>query len=396
MSKPLHIFFCDEQGSNIYYNPATKLVERSDRLPEDCRNFFVLKGDYHNDDGIIDGNSLIKFYNDFKKWNDELWSHMVSYDYYYNHNNAVLGAFNKNSDNSIIANMDKITLEEDRLFDKCNNGGHMQFNTDYSNQTIQCFSYDFSANYPSLMVKEDFLIPSVTYTNCKMKIIPKVFKLGIYKVKVSSNHPDFKKVFTFSKNHCYTNYSLNWALEIKDRFDVQFEIIDDDVNAFIYKEFVSGKQLFGKWYDKLVSIKDKHPKNKLVKNLLSSLWGSLQKKNTNYISVAKFDADIKKQQESIILEHKYKANGQNEYYEICKIDNLYKVNIRLKSFLSSYARVNISRVILDNIDSFVRSHTDSATFTREIDYQKYERLLPEDKTTGTITWSNVNRYQKIE
>ena len=70
-------------------------------------------------------------------------------------------------------------------------------------------------------------------------------------------------MFASSKFHTYTNNSLNWSLAIKDRFDVKLGIINyGKDNVFIYNNCVSGKQLFGNWFNKLMYAKKYFPNNR--------------------------------------------------------------------------------------------------------------------------------------
>jgi len=340
---------------------------------------------------------VINYATDFKKWVKELKECDIDYTKYFCHFSATKRTFRRfcgQEIRSTIDSMPAITFQEDGFFDNCYLGGAMYLAPEYKNQAVQTYGYDFSANYPSLMASEDFKVPTVAPTYETITKVPKKFILGIYRVIVSCDDPDFRKVFTFSKKHHYTSYSLNWALELQERFNVVLTpIIDNQPNAMKYKRFINGQRMFGSWYNKLMFVKKKYPKNKLVKHLLSSLWGTLSKKNTQFKSCTEFAADKEFQKTHLIKEHHFKANG-SEYYEIVPINNLYDCNIRLKPFITSCAQVNIGRVILDNIDSFVRCHTDNACFTQPIDHTQYERLIPEDKTSGMITWKNVNSYHK--
>jgi hypothetical protein len=67
----------------------------------------------------------------------------------------------------------------------------------------------------------------------------------------------------------------------------------------------------------------------------------------------------------------------NEYYELLPLKtNLYRYNIRIKSFLTSYARIKTADVILygDNINYYIRANVDNAVFTKLIDYKKFDLL----------------------
>ncbi len=51
---------------------------------------------------------------------------------------------------------------------------------------------------------------------------------GYYRVKITCDNPEIRKVFVFSKHNVYTNTSLRYAIEQKERFGVKIELIIDD------------------------------------------------------------------------------------------------------------------------------------------------------------------------
>ena len=90
-----------------------------------------------------------------------------------------------------------------------------------------------------------------------------------------------------SKNHVYYSQYLKFAYnELKDKFDVKFELIlDGERNAYVYayKDFVRSKSIFKYWYDDIVSLKKQLPKNILVKMLSSSAWGQLSRRHKKIV-----------------------------------------------------------------------------------------------------------------
>lgn len=101
--------------------------------------------------------------------------------------------------------MDPITYEEDLIHFRTNNGGLTHLADNYKNKTIQTYGYDFTSNYPSLMASEELLIPTTKPVEIILEELPKRkhIKLGIYRVKITSDDKDFLKVFSFSKFHYY-------------------------------------------------------------------------------------------------------------------------------------------------------------------------------------------------
>ena len=176
-------------------------------------------------------------------------------------------------------------------------------------------------------------------------------------------------------------------LEHEDYF--HYELITDcKVNAYLFRSVVKSSDIFGGWLKKLSYLKSRFPNNKLVKNL-SRAWGGLSmqtfiKVNENDIlenpeKYADYEIiDTIVNEESII--HKLKN----------KDDKIYKHNIRLKSWLNSFCRVEMAKTILNNIDNVVRVQTDSITYNSDIEPDKTEKR--EEKSTGYIRFSSVNNY----
>jgi hypothetical protein len=387
-----YLVYFDISDHYRVYDSATKTISDMDKLPRDANKFHLFKGYEATDE------SLLQYADDFKKWCIELNNSVLKivYQKYTNHYAAVENIF-KMFCKGNYEHFEPISSYENDIINKTSNGGLIALNEKYKNKDVLCFSVDFSANYPTILQLEELKVPTTTFTETILKELPKDIELGIYHVNITSNNPELKHVFAFSAENHYTDISLKFALKHKKKFDINIELVQDNkTNAYVYKEFVTGRSIFGDWYDKLIELKKLFPKNKLVKHLMASVWGMichLSITNKTYDEIVK--EDIKIGVDYDIYEIK-KSGYKNEYYELIPLkSNLYKYNIRIKSFLTSYARMNIANVILDgdNLNYFVRAQTDSATFTRPIDYTKFKGLVPEDKTSGLIHWDRVNKYQ---
>jgi hypothetical protein len=64
----------------------------------------------------------------------------------------------------------------------------------------------------------------------------------------------------------------------------------------------------------------------------------------------------------------------------------------------SFARNYVGRLILDNglIDNVIRIQTDGMVLNKPFDFNGDYIPIVEGKTTGTIFWNNVNKYDKID
>ena len=75
-----------------------------------------------------------------------------------------------------------------------------------------------------------------------------------------------------------------------------------------------------------------------------------------------------------------------------------KKNIRIKPFLTAFARINCAKLALSKINNVVRICVDSVVFDEPLSHKllnKFKNLKPEDKTTGQIYFEHVNNYEKI-
>ena len=93
------------------------------------------------------------------------------------------------------------------------------------------------------------------------------------------------------------------------------------------------------------------------------------------------------------------STGIKTLYTVIKSSNPYKYPYaRLKPFLVSYARAWIGDLLVSEniINKVIRIQTDGICLNAPYDFTHLEYYpKPEDKTTGNILWTNVNKYEKI-
>jgi hypothetical protein len=238
-----------------------------------------------------------------------------------------------------------------------------------------------------------FIIPNKKGTEQYLKEIPDNILLGFYRVKITSDHKHATKLFAFSSDDVYNNISLDHAIELQDDYNFKIDlIIDDKPNAYIYPSGVRSSSIFGVWVDKLSNIKIKYPKNKLIKHILSSLWGTICQSNNIIKTLDEIQEEGLKIGMGNSFDYKiidYKA--EKDSYKLQCMAKPYRHNIRLKSFLTAYGRVKIAEVALTNIEGTLRIHTDGIVFNKPMK-DKFIGLIKEDKTTGRINWKGVNCY----
>ena len=270
---------------------------------------------------------------------------------------------------------------------------------DYKKIPTDCYGYEFIRYYTNLLL--NLQIP--TTTGKKRKINNLDFDnldFGIYRVKIEYTNKDFTNIFNFSSENHYTSSTLYYLNRIKDKYGLKLTLLDDDefdYNAFTYnkKDLLLGKTLFNDWFKSLETIRKQFPKNRLVKHLMSSLWGTLCSYKKSYILENEIEnLDISYIDDDEPSEFKILKHIDNSVYKIVKSSNAYNYGLaRIKPFLTAFGRLKIMKFIhkCDIEKSIVRIHTDGLVFNKRIDFEKYNLdyfPLPEDKTTGRINYHN--------
>jgi len=366
------------------------------------RKYELFQGYEKNDE------SLLKFYNDFELWNNELYrnyctkkGHLSVYDLYYNNEFAVVETFCKCSKsvyNLKKNKFDRIDGIEGYWFENCNNGG-----LSYAIEGVHsCVGYDFISFYPTMLGNDEysFQIPLNKGKQYKVKNLERI-QYGFYKVIIECNNELFKKQFNFSKNNVYTHFSLNYALKRQQEYNISIELdMTSEYNAYLYddNDLISTFEIFGDWYNELIEFKTKHPRNKLVKHLLSSLWGSISKKKLLYVKendLGNYDWDTRKGNSTEYLMIENNLDEGNEYYTLKKIDDPYEYNIRLKPFLLSYSRNVMANIIYNHFpDKVVRVFCDSIVFNDDITMNN-KFMIKEDKSCGLYYFKNSYNVHQL-
>jgi hypothetical protein len=366
-----------------------------ERLPESVTHkFHMFKGYSACDDGLSD------FSADFKTWCKELKKndvYNINYIYYFNHHMAVDTIFKRLSKGK-FEGIEKVSEIEGIYMSKCHNGGL----TYCEKYTGQCYGYDFNAYYPRTLASGIFEIPVRQGEECYTNIF-KLFKsktklqYGMYKVKITSTNPNAKKVFAFSKHNVYTHYSIQFAREHMKEFNFKFAYYQEDAgfNSYVYDDddLIKGNTIFTKWLKTLTDLRAIFPKNKILKHLLSSLWGCLTRSkalNRTYEEILDQKLNVGCDDSCDYQIHDHVINDKSDYYVLHNNRERYYYGLaRIKPFLVSYARNRTAKVAMKDIDSIVRIHTDGLCFNSEQDMCNVKNIFPEDKTTGYLKWHGV-------
>jgi hypothetical protein len=350
--------------------------------------------------------SLLKYRTDFNKWANTLSKFGIDYRKYYDHNNSVKNVFySKSTKAQKQANMQDINIKEFNKIEKCSNGGLINVDLSIIEKEIQCWGYDFSSWYANLLTNFGLKIP---VRQGKLKQILKYdynnLQYGIYNVSIVSEHPNFYKIFAKSQDNYVTHFTILMCHKYQKKFDIEITPLDGDCLVWEESDLIESSDLFGEWFVFMSDIKKKFPKNKLVKRLMSSIWGSLCQFNRTFKDEKEFwDLDVSEKDDESNTEYKLikeKYYKEGTRYEVVKTNQPYVTKFgRIKPLLTSFSRCQMAEILIENklLGSVIRLHTDGIVLNKPFDFADcgyaYYPIV-EQKTTGKIIWHNVNNYDK--
>lgn len=389
LNKDYLISFVNKDEKFRVYDERTGIITTMDTLPDNINKFIMLT---HEDNKATD-EDLIEYSKNFREWNHQLRFNKICscrYSESYSDHTAVTRFFNFRCN---YKDHKPITPIEYKYFEKTPNSGIQYLRK--NNYLKRGYAYDFKNQY-ALALHSDYMIPTKPGKEVTLETLPKRKDLqpGFYCVKITCENDDFKKLFVFSKHHVYLKESLEFAMKHKKQFDISIELLEHENNAYLYdiKDMVTLKSITDRWFTELTELRKVYPKNRLIKHMLSSVWGHLNartKKCVKEDELRKLDVGVNMRHDYIIL--KYNEKGDNIYWDLLDTKNPYKFNIRLKPWITAIARIMTAEVALQNLDHVIRVHTDCVVFSKEMKFDDTNLVL-EEKTTGKIFWKNCNSY----
>jgi hypothetical protein len=403
------MYFILDENLGIYYY----ITEESDELKE-IKVQEVNKKDDHwyecydiYDDEISVHEKLKLFKKDFTNFNNEIKDlydinnyHYFDCKNYVSNKYYVLCFFKKYATLKMKqAKIEPIVSIESEYMESTQNGG-----LQYLGETGVHESYgsDFSGYYMNLLGNKnlDLDIPIKPGKESRYNSVDDLTKLykskklkyGYYKIKITSEHKDVIKVFTFSKKNTYTHISLSFALRYRQLYKFKFEIVDNPTNCYLYEKdaICKSSEIFGEWFHQLKMLKEKLPKNKVVKHISSSLWGFLTQFNRRFVTLDEL------MEMDDIDNYKIEKHNNDKSISLINKTKMYREDLaRIKSFVTAYARDYMGRLIIDEKihDNIIRIHTDGIVLNIEHNFKnEIYKPIPEAKTTGKIFWVNTNKY----
>lgn len=342
----------------------------------------------------------------FKQWTKELGKELIKMKIKYykcmRHSTAVEVVFKylTQSTKHLYQNMPDINKTEYQYMESTYNAGLIY--CDKLDNPIQTYSYDLSFYYARLLGTPGFFIPNCAGYEDTIEKLPISTKLlfGFYRVKITSENPDSRKVFSFNYKNVYNYYDVKFALKNRSKFGFKLEmIIDGNPNAYLYDDVIESCKIFAPWYEKLLLIRQKYPKNQLCKQLSSTLWGVISQTLSFKISEDKLCEEPERYEKyTVINVESFGAIGSENYrtkYELIDENKPYKNQIRLKGWLNAYSRCETAKYVMTDIDNVIRVYTDSIAF--KVPHPEFENDLMklEKKSTGFIKWNSAANYKHV-
>ncbi len=370
------LYFKQSEGTYRVLNPTTKEIKtmtfKELNVEQTIKSKFQMikyKDIEATDEGLLEYAKL------FKQWNKELSIDEngimnIQFTKSYNDFGAVVRYFNYFCKRNYENHEAPDTMEYNWI-EACNNYAIQYLDENYIDKKTECFSYDYKQQYAQCLYS-DYKISSKRGQEVTLTELPKrkELKHGYYKVHVECDNENFKKIFVYSKKMVYNETYLKYFMKLKKRFNIKFELIQDgQPNAYVYEDedLVILKSITKNWYETLVSIKKKFPKNPLLKSLLSSAWGRISMRNIKFktydelvnenISFTRWEED-KNDYDYLIDTIDAYDNGR-EVYKLIYVKQPYKYNIRIKSIVNALSKIMTSDAALEDIDNVIRIHTDA-------------------------------------
>jgi hypothetical protein len=169
---------------------------------------------------------------------------------------------------------------------------------------------------------------------------------------------------------------------------------DDEPNALLFgsKALMTGRELFAPFVKFLFKLKKQGHKE--IKSYLNALWGALTQ--TNLMTVS--NGNVHDNKEILTITP---TNDGGVIFGTAVKDNYYETDFaRIKPFLLSYGRTMIAKIILKNLDTVVRTHTDGIICTKKITNIKFGKNLGDLKFEGkgdcVVKNSNFYSFKNID
>lgn len=249
---------------------------------------------------------------------------------------------------------DELDAIEGIWIDKAFRGG-MHYAKEYTGYGID---YDINSMYPYYMSNKYFTFPItkgeyLTITNESLQSM-KYYPYGIYRCVIEGEH----MLFTPSINNHYTHFDLTLAKEL----GLTIRMIEDgQANCLHYKTRVNGDKAFGTYVNHYYPLKQKDSR---FKPMLNSLWGGLCSKNKKFVRI---DDDSELVDIDDMIDGIEPMGEKATLIKTVDSQHIFRTTYaRLGTFLTSYCRLQLAKMIMRYTDKIVQINTDGFISTEEL------------------------------
>lgn len=318
-----------------------------------------------------------------------------SSDYYQTSHLITTSTYFRLTHKDAYETLEQPTLEEFEISELCKKSGLIYGNND---TTLDFgYSYDHRMFYPRLMACKKFYFPRThgkMYKFSKLTFGINTIKFGYYKCNIVITNPLVKKGIALNDNNWYTHFDLIAAMKL-EKYYGGIEIIPLG-RAYLYEDdqLVNGEDVFGAWYGYMIKLKEKFPKCALIKSMTSMLWGKLTHANTFKCNEKKAMELLEDDNYKIVSHHEphnnIKGKSSSSYFILRdKTKQIQKYAFNIKCWITGYARLEMVRVLLPDLDKIERIMVDGFIMnTRFKDIKKYKTLLYEKDKSGKMYIKN--------
>jgi hypothetical protein len=237
---------------------------------------------------------------------------------------------------------------------------------DSKSTDIEHYEYDFNAYYPSLMIKMGSTWPSTEGEYLHIDKIEEAL-YGIYKCKIDTSHlSEMEKAFlpySESSNH-WTHHDIKIALALKCEIKME-----EGTNFLKYKIRKHGNTLFKEYFKNAFELKQKYPKNVIVKAHLNMLWGALCQEENKIIITESSKTPIEIHANRRSSNIRVIDNGETTQVQLTKLNKpKFKYGeARMKPFLLALSRYDMFKTVTEakGKPKILRMWVDSITYDRE-------------------------------
>ena len=253
-----------------------------------------------------------------------------------------------------------ISFKEMEIMEACKNGG-LIWGEEYKGKA---YKYDIVSQYPAIMRSDHMTFPIKAGKLKTMKKPEfealKYFSYGIYHVKV---HGADYRLFKTNEDNWYTHICLNRAMTLKYKIEL---VEDGESNALLYEGcLVNGAKLFRPYVDYLFQFKNAGHKE--VKKYLNALWGKLCMLDKFEIQLNDKDNDCIRDDKFLLQLLPTSTDCTNFTATLQRKGQTYDTNYaRIKPFLASKARCQMSCMIEKNLSNVKRCYVDGIILSKRI------------------------------